>query len=57
MPLGSASFADDFRAIRGFAGHDQAAIVSWNKYRRGSHWPAHVALPPTEVTRRGEPGH
>ena len=57
MPLGSASFADDFRSIRRFAGHDHAAIVSWNEYGCGKPLARHAALTLTEVTRRNEPGH
>jgi epoxide hydrolase len=43
VPLGLASFADDFRSIRRFAERDHAAIVSWNEHDRGSHWSAHDA--------------
>lgn len=43
VPLGLASFAWDFKSIRGFAERDHANIVQWNEYDRGSHYAAHDA--------------
>lgn len=38
VPTGVAIFAEDFQSIRRFAERDHAAIVSWNRYDRGSHF-------------------
>jgi pimeloyl-ACP methyl ester carboxylesterase len=43
VPLGLASFAWDFRAVRRFAERDHHNIVAWNTYDRGGHWAAHDA--------------
>jgi pimeloyl-ACP methyl ester carboxylesterase len=43
VPIGLASFALDFKAIRKFADRDHANIVHWNDYDRGGHWAAHDA--------------
>ncbi|MDT7726621.1 MAG: epoxide hydrolase [Actinomycetota bacterium] len=43
VPLGLASFANDFQSIRRFAERDHKNIVSWNEYDRGSHFAAHDA--------------
>ncbi|HEU5108005.1 MAG TPA: epoxide hydrolase [Micromonosporaceae bacterium] len=43
VPIGVASFAADFRAVRRFAERDHRNIVSWNRYDRGGHWAAHDA--------------
>ena len=43
VPLGLASFADDFRPIRKFAERDHKNMVSWSEFDRGGHWAAHDA--------------
>ena len=43
VPLALASFAGDFSGIRRFAERDHSAIVSWNEFDRGGHYPAHEA--------------
>jgi epoxide hydrolase len=43
VPIGLASFAYDFKAIRKFAERDHSNIVHWNDYDRGGHWAAHDA--------------
>jgi epoxide hydrolase len=43
VPIGLASFADDFRSIRRFAERDHENIVSWNEYSSGGHYAAHQA--------------
>ena len=43
MPIGLASFANDFRPIRKFAERDFTNIVSWSEFDRGGHWAAHDA--------------
>jgi pimeloyl-ACP methyl ester carboxylesterase len=43
IPVGLASFADDFRPIRKFAERDHKNIVSWSEFDRGGHWAAHDA--------------
>jgi pimeloyl-ACP methyl ester carboxylesterase len=43
VPLGLASFANDFQSIRRFAERDHKNIVSWHEYDRGSHFAAHDA--------------
>ncbi|MBO2448067.1 hypothetical protein J4573_13265 [Actinomadura barringtoniae] len=43
VPIGLASFAYDFKAIRRFAERDHGNIVHWNDYDRGGHWAAHDA--------------
>jgi epoxide hydrolase len=43
VPIGLASFANDFRPIRKFAERDFTNIVSWSEFDRGGHWAAHDA--------------
>jgi pimeloyl-ACP methyl ester carboxylesterase len=43
VPVGLASFVDDFRPIRKFAERDHKNIVSWSEFDRGGHWAAHDA--------------
>lgn len=43
VPLGLASFKQDFKSIRTFAERDHKNIVSWNEYEVGSHYAAHDA--------------
>jgi hypothetical protein len=43
VPIGLASFANDFRPVRRLAERDHSNIVSWNEYDRGSHWSAYDA--------------
>ena len=43
VPIGLASFANDFRPIRKFAERDYTNIVSWSEFDRGGHWAAHDA--------------
>jgi hypothetical protein len=43
IPIGLASFADDFRPLRRFADRDHTNIISWSEYDRGSHWATHDA--------------
>jgi epoxide hydrolase len=35
VPIGLASFADDFKSIRRFAERDHESMVSWNEYASG----------------------
>jgi epoxide hydrolase len=41
VPIGLASFANDFQSIRRFAERDHTNIVQWNRYDRGGHFSAH----------------
>ncbi len=43
VPIGLASFAWDFKAVRRFAERDHHNIVSWNTFDRGGHWSTHDA--------------
>lgn len=43
VPIGLASFAQDFQSVRRFADRDHSNIVSWNTYDRGGHWSTHDA--------------
>jgi epoxide hydrolase len=43
VPIGLASFANDFRPIRKFAERDFTNILSWSEFDRGGHWAAHDA--------------
>ena len=41
VPIGLASFANDFKSIRRFAERDHRNIVQWNTYDVGGHYAAH----------------
>ncbi|SNR48703.1 epoxide hydrolase family protein [Actinomadura mexicana] len=43
VPIGLASFVNDFRPIRRLAERDHSNIVHWNEFDRGGHWAAHDA--------------
>jgi pimeloyl-ACP methyl ester carboxylesterase len=41
VPIGLASFANDFKSIRRFAERDHKNIMQWNTYDVGGHYTAH----------------
>jgi pimeloyl-ACP methyl ester carboxylesterase len=43
VPIGLASFANDFQSIRRFVDRDHKNVVSWHEYETGGHYAAHQA--------------